>query len=111
MTDTAEAIAETLEAGIARARQHQANVERADELALRLAAHEAGVPMEHPVAEMFLAQYTGPADADHLAAEWHRQVLDREPPADVTERLAGREREARLARYRQALEQETDSAD
>jgi hypothetical protein len=30
-----EAIAEALEAGIARAREHQANVERADELALR----------------------------------------------------------------------------
>jgi hypothetical protein len=105
---TAEAIADALEAGIARARKHQSNVERADELALRLAAHEAGVPMEHPVAEMFLAQYRGPADADHVAAAWHRQVLDREPPADVTGRLAEREREARLERYRQALEEETD---
>jgi hypothetical protein len=57
-------LAETLEAGLARAREHQANVGRADELALRLAAHEAGLPMEHPVAEMFLNQYRGPADAD-----------------------------------------------
>jgi hypothetical protein len=111
VTDTAQAIAETLEAGITRARQHQANVARADELALRLAAHEAGVPMEHPVAEMFLRQYAGPADADHLTAAWCRQVLDREPPADVTERLGERERQARLARYRQALEEEIDSAD
>jgi hypothetical protein len=111
MTDTAEAIAETLEAGITRARQHQANVERADELALRLAAHEAGVPMEHPIAELFLRQYTGPADADHLAAAWHRQVLDREPPADVTERLGERERDSRLQRYRQVLEEETENAD
>jgi hypothetical protein len=104
-------LAETLEAGLARAREHQANVGRADELALRLAAHEAGVPMEHPVAEMFLNQYRGPADADHVAAAWYRQVLDRKPPTDVTERLAERERDARLARYRQALEEETESAD
>jgi hypothetical protein len=83
---TAEAIAETVEAGIVRAREHQVNVERADELALRLAAHEAGVPMEHPVAALFLNQYSGPADADHVAAAWHRQVLDREPPADVRQR-------------------------
>jgi hypothetical protein len=111
VTNTAEAIAETLEAGITRAREHRANVERADELALRLAAHEAGVPVEHPIAEMFLRQYSGPADADHLEAAWHRQVLDREPPADVTERLAERARNARLQRYRQVLEQETESAD
>lgn len=81
---TAEAIAEALEAGIARARQHRANVERSDELALRLAAHEAGVPMEHPVAALFLNQYSGPVDAYHLAAAWYRQVLDRRPPTDVT---------------------------
>jgi hypothetical protein len=112
MTDiaepTAEAIAETLEAGIARARQHQANVERADELALRLAAYEAGVPVEHPIAEMFLAQYRGPDDADHVAAEWHRQVLDCEPSTDVIERLEERERDARLRRYQRALEEEIE---
>jgi hypothetical protein len=106
----AEAIAEALEAGIARAREQRANVERADELALRLAAHEAGVPMEHPVAALFLNQYSGPVDADHVAAAWYRQVLDREPPADVAERLAERERDARLARYRQALQEETENA-
>jgi hypothetical protein len=103
-------LAETLEAGIARAREHQANVERADELALRLAAHGAGVPMEHPIAAMFLAQYSGPVDADHLTAAWHRQVLNRQPPADVTQRLEERERDARLERYHRALEEETDNA-
>jgi hypothetical protein len=108
VTDAAEAIAETLEAGIARAREHQANVERADELALRLAAHEAGVPMEHPIAEMFLAQYRGPADADHVAAAWHRQVIDREPPKAVKERLEERERDARLQHYYRTLQEETD---
>jgi hypothetical protein len=102
--------AEALEAGIARAREHQVNVERADELALRLAAHEAGCPMGHPLVDLFLRQYEGPADADQLAAAWHRQVLDREPPADVTERLAERERDARLERYRQALQEETENA-
>jgi hypothetical protein len=105
---TAEAIAEALEAGVAHAREHQVNVERADELALRLAAHEAGCPMGHPLVDLFLRQYEGPADADHVAAAWHRQVLDREPPADVTERLAERERDARLERYRQALQEETE---
>jgi hypothetical protein len=95
-----------LETGIARAREHRANVERADELALRLVAREAGVPVEHPVASLFLRQYDGLADADHVTAAWHRQVLDREPPADVIARLASRERDARLERYRQALEQQ-----
>jgi hypothetical protein len=108
---SAEAIAEALESGLARAREHQANVERADELALRLAAHEAGCPMGHPLVDLFLNQYSGPVDADHLAAAWHRQVLDREPPAAVSERLAERERDARLERYRQALEEETESAE
>jgi hypothetical protein len=111
MTDTAQSIAEALEAGIAEARHRAELAERAPELELTVAAYRAGVPVEHPVAGMFLAQYRGPADADHLVAAWHRQVLDREPPKDVTERLAERERDARLQRYRQTLQEETDSAD
>ena len=116
MTDLAEPteqreIAVELEAALARARDHQANVERADELALRLAAHEAGVPPEHPVGQMFLRQYDGPADADHLVAAWHHQVLGKEPPAAVAERLAERERDAQLEHYRQALQEETENAD
>lgn len=118
MTDLAEPteqrateIAVELEAALARAREHQVNVERADELALRLAAQEAGVPMPHPVAEMFLRQYDGPADRDHLIVAWHRQVLNRQPPAAVTERLRDREADERIARYRQALEQETENAE
>lgn len=105
MTD----LVDVLEAGIARGRAHRANVEQADDLALRLAGHEAGVPMDHPIAEMFLRQYDGPIDADHLVVAWHRQVLDKEPPKAVTARLAEREREARLARYRQALQEEEET--
>jgi hypothetical protein len=66
--------------------------------------------MEHPIAEMFSAQYRGPADADHVAASWYRQVLNRQPPADVTQRLEERERDARLQRYCRALEEETENA-
>lgn len=107
MTDTAEAIADSLEAGIARAREHQANVEHADDLALRLAAHEAGLPMEHALSELFLRQYDGPTDPDHLIVAWHRQVIDREPPRAVLERIADRDRSARVALLRQDLEKET----
>ena len=85
--ERADEIAGELEAAVARAREHQANVERADELALRVAAHEAGVPLPHPVGRMFLRQYDGPADRDHLIVAWHRQVLNDKPPAAVTERL------------------------
>jgi hypothetical protein len=81
------------------------------ELELTVAAYQAGVPLKHPVGQMFLSQYDGPADADHLVAAWHRQVLNAEPPAQVTERLAERERDTRLKRYRQILELETESAD
>jgi hypothetical protein len=111
VTDTAEALAETLEAGIARARQHQANVEQADDLALRVAAHEAGLPMEHALSELFLRQYDGPTNPDHLIVAWHRQVLDREPPRAVLERIADRDRSARVALYRQTLEEETEADD
>jgi hypothetical protein len=107
----ADAIAEQLQAALARAREHQVNVERADELALRLAAHEAGVPLEHPVASLFLRQYDGPVDADYLVVAWHRQVLGKEPPASVTERLRDRAADERIAQYRQALEGETENAD
>jgi hypothetical protein len=105
VTDTAETIAEALEAGIAEARHRADLAERAPELELKLAAHEAGVPLDHPVGQMFLRQYDGPADRDHLIAAWHRQVLNRQPPAAVTERLRDREADERIARYRQALEE------
>jgi hypothetical protein len=110
VTDAPEAIAETLEAGIAEARRRADLAERAPELELTVAAYQAGVPVEHPVAQMFLRQYRGPVTADHLVAAWHRQVLGTKPPAEVTERLAERESEARLEHYRQVLEQETQSA-
>jgi hypothetical protein len=103
-------LAERLEAGIEAARQHQANVEKADELALRVAAHEAGVPLDHPVAALFLNQYTGRPDPDEIVVAWHRQVLGKEPPAAVVERLAEAEAEARIARYRAALEHQPEES-
>ena len=105
--EATEAIAARLQAGIEQARHRAELVERAPELELKLAAHEAGVPLDHPVGQMFLRQYDGPADPDYLIVAWHRQVLDKEPPAAVTERLRDREADARITRYRQALEQET----
>ena len=111
MTDIADAIAEQLQAAIDDARHRADLAERAPELELKLAAHEAGVPLDHPVGRMFLRQYDGPADRDHLIVAWHRQVLDREPPAEVTERLRDRDADERIARYRQALEEETQNAD
>ena len=35
-------------------------------------------------------------------------MLDREPPADVLERIADREADERIARYHQVLEEETE---
>ena len=80
MTHTAEALAEQLQTAIADARHRADLAERAPELELKLAAHEAGVPLDHPVGRMFLAQYDGPADRDHLIAAWHRQVLTKNHP-------------------------------
>jgi hypothetical protein len=110
VTDTADALAEQLQAAIDDARHRADLAERAPELELKLAAHEAGVPLDHPIGRMFLDQYEGPADRDHMIVAWHRQVLDRQPPAAVTERLAERERDARLEHYRQALQEETKNA-
>lgn len=58
-----------------------------------------------------MAQYHGPADADNLIVAWHRQVLDREPPAAVLERIRSRDADERIAQYRQVLEEETENAD
>ena len=54
MTDMADALAEQLQAGIAEARHRAELAERAPELELKLAAHEAGVPLDHPVRPLFL---------------------------------------------------------
>lgn len=102
----ARTIAAELNAALAAARTHQTNVERADELALRNAAHEAGLPLaERPqLTELFLGSYDGPVDPDHLVAAWHRTVLDRDPPAAVADRLAERAADERIARFREALD-------
>jgi hypothetical protein len=99
-------LADELNEHLAAARAHRANVERADELALRNAAHEAGLPLQKRprLTRLFLDQYDGPVDPDHLVAAWYRTVEDREPPADVTERLAEADAEARIARFRAALD-------
>jgi hypothetical protein len=99
-------VAETLEAAIEVRRLRQ----RAPELARELAFTKAGIPLDKPYGRLFAEHYGGRLEADDIVAAWHRTMLDAEPPTDVTERLAERERDARLARYRQALEEESENA-
>lgn len=105
-----EDIAQVLGSAISEARERERVVARAartDQLELELAARDAGLPVtERPrLTELFLGQYQGPADPDEIRAAWHRQVLDTEPPTDVTERLREREADERIALFRQALEE------
>jgi hypothetical protein len=106
-----DGIAEVLGSGIAEARERERIVARADQLELELAARDAGLPVtaRPRLTELFLGQYEGPADPDEILAAWHRQVLDAEPPAAVTERLRSRDADERIAQYRQALEAEDQS--
>jgi hypothetical protein len=104
---SAEAIAEALEAGIQAERLRQ----RAPELERELAFTKAGIPLDKPYGRLFAEHYDGAVDPDDITASWHRTMLDTEPPQDVLQRIRSRDADRRIARYRQALEEETESAE
>jgi len=101
-------LAEQLRGGIEDARHRADLAERAPELERELAFTKAGVPLDKPYGRLFAEHYHGRLDVDDITVSWYRQMLDREPPADVLERIADREADERIARYHQVLEEETE---
>ena len=108
VTDMAEPLAEQLQAAIDRAR-HQA-----ESSSVPTSWSCAWLPTRpacrsHPIGSLFLRQYDGPADADHLIVAWHQVSKRTTRSGDRTS--AEREADARIEQYRQALERRTENAD